>query len=173
VLQTWRRRLTNSPPNSLVQQDRTIIFIMELDVAESISYRGLTGYKYQLSAPYCLQINLRLDEPIESPYIRLSSDGMFTVMGSYAWDGPSGPTIDTMTFMRGSLVHDALYQLMRGRYLDYRIHRRLADGLLRQICLEDGMFPFRAWYVYWALRLLGGRNARPPERKTAGVITAP
>ncbi len=31
---------------------------------------------------------------------------------------PNGPTIETKTFMRASLVHDALYQLMREEHLE-------------------------------------------------------
>jgi hypothetical protein len=72
----------------------------------------------------------------------------------YAWDGPSGPTWDTDTFMRGSLVHDAMYQLMRLGCMD-RVHRCYADELLRDICIEDGMWSFRAWYVYKAVRSCG------------------
>ena len=37
----------------------------------------------------------------------------------YAWDGPSGPTIDTSNSMRASLVHDVLYQAMREEGLAY------------------------------------------------------
>jgi len=56
--------------------------------------------------------------------------------------------------MRGSLVHDALYQLMRLSALDYKAHRKRADEILREICLEDGICSFRAWYVYQAVHIL-------------------
>ena len=61
----------------------------------------------------------------------------------YGRDGPSGPTLDTRDFIRGSLVHDALYQLMREGLLDHSIHR------------EDGMTALRAWWVYQGVRLFG------------------
>lgn len=80
-------------------------------------------------------------------------------------DGPSGPTFDTLTFMRGSLVHDALYQLMREGGLDRQMYREAADITLRQICLEDGMNPIRAWWVYQGVRLFGNPSADPANRE--------
>ena len=116
-------------------------------------YRKLKGYKYEL-----LEF---VRHPVQLPptpmsmsirnYLRIES-GFLVILKYYAWDGPSGPTFDTKTFMRGSLIHDALYQLMRGGYLD-RKYRKYADIVLRNICLEDGMNEFRAWYVYQAVRI--------------------
>lgn len=53
-----------------------------------------------------------------------------------------------ITLMRGSLVHDALYQLMRENHLDEDRWRPTADDILRRLCREDGMSAIRAWYVY-------------------------
>ncbi len=92
---------------------------------------------------------------------------------SYAWDGPSGPTIDTRDFMRGSLVHDALYQLMRLSTLDYKVYRKRADEILKEICLEDGMCSFRAWYIYQALHLFAESAARPREEPEVVIICVP
>ena len=75
---------------------------------ECIAYKA--GYKYQLKARYAVQIDIRPAAPIDMEYLGLTTDGTLTVKKGYAWDGPSGPTIDTLNFMRGSLVHDALYQ---------------------------------------------------------------
>ena len=96
-----------------------------------------------------------------NPFVSLDSAGELSISTDYAWDGPSGPTIDTRNFMRGSLVHDALYQLMRERVLDDRKDRKHADKLLRIIVRKDGMSRMRAWWVYRALRLFGGPAARP------------
>ena len=79
--------------------------------------------------------------------------------------GPQGPTIDSPSFMRGSLVHDALYQLMRAEKLDGEIYRKPADRLLQQMCIHDGMSSFRAWIVYRALRFGGGSAADPARKK--------
>lgn len=76
-----------------------------------IYYRG--GYKYQLQATYVCQSGIIPPAPIDDhEFITLSVDGTITIRAGYAWDGPSGPTFDTANFMRGSLEHDALYQLM-------------------------------------------------------------
>ena len=89
----------------------------------------------------------------------------------YAWDGPSGPTIDTRNFMRGSLVHDALYQLMREEHLDKETYRKPADQLLRDMCREDGMWSIRAWWVYLAVRWWADPAADPANKKP--IIKAP
>ena len=117
-----------------------------------------SGYKYQLCGAYSVSTSVWPDDTVRFDDILLTTDGRLFIPKGYAWDGPSGPTIDTDTFMRGSLVHDALYQLMRNGQLGIE-WREQADKLLREICLEDGMSAFRAWYVYHGLRLGGGPAA--------------
>lgn len=120
-------------------------------------------WKYLLSEVYWIRL---LNTPIDPAYISTEfielcgSTGTkgLKISNMYAWDGPSGPTIDTESFMRGSLVHDALYQLIREGYLDKKVWRPYADKLLRKICLEDGMSKFRAWYVYHSVRWFGGSH---------------
>ena len=75
--------------------------------------------------------------------------------------------------MRGSLVHDALYQLMRLSALDYKVYRKRADEILKEICLEDGMWSFRAWYVYQAVHLFAGGGAHPQGEPEVEVICVP
>ena len=130
---------------------------------ECIAYRG--GYKYQLNQSYSIQTEIKPEEVFETDYLSLSLDGLLTVKKGYAWDGPSGPTIDTLNFMRGSLVHDAFYQLMRGRFLDKEEWREPADRLLQSHCKEDGMSSIRAWVVYLGVRFGGGPSADPANAK--------
>ena len=130
---------------------------------ETVTYKK--GYKYQLVEAYQLKIRIHPEEAIVTDYIELDTNGMITLKKGYAWDGPSGPTIDTLNFMRGSLVHDALYQLMRHSKLDAEKHRLPADELLRDICREDGMSWFRSLYVYQAVRLFGELSADEDFRK--------
>jgi hypothetical protein len=126
-----------------------------------IFYKKRRHYKYTLSVDYPLQTELLPSQPIDvTAVISLDTDGMLTIMKGYAWDGPSGPSIDTPNFMRGSLVHDALYQLMREQHIPQG-HREYADKLLREICIEDGMSQIRAWWVYHSVRLAGASSAVP------------
>lgn len=136
---------------------------------QCISYKK--GYKYQLQANYTVRIPIIPTRNIYTPFIDLATTGSLLIKKNYAWDGPSGPTIDTLNFMRGSLVHDALYQLMRNIKLDKRIHREPADQLLKQMCIEDGMSEARAWWVYQGVHFGGGRSADPANSKP--VIKAP
>ncbi len=130
-----------------------------------IAYRG--GYKYQLKQDYKVDIPIKPESDKESVFITLTSAGLLTIKKGYAWDGPSGPTIDTQNFMRGSLVHDALYQLMREEHLDDNLHREMADRLLQSHCEEDGMSSFRAWWVYQGVRFGGGPSADPDKKRPA------
>lgn len=138
---------------------------------ECISYKK--GYKYQLTQEYSIFIPIKPSSDITSPsdFIVLRSDGFLTIRKGYAWDGPSGPTFDTRNFMRGSLVHDALYQLMREGSLDNNAYREPADRLLQSMCEEDGMSSLRAWWVYKGLRI-GGDPAADPENNRP-VVKAP
>lgn len=124
-----------------------------------IAYRD--GYKYQLKQDYFLpDTGIRPAQAVASPFILLSLAGDLTIKAGYAWDGPSGPTIDTKNFMRGSLVHDAFYQLMREGHVDMSA-RDLADRLLQKLCIEDGMSRIRAWVVYEAVKRFGKPSADP------------
>ena len=122
-------------------------------------YRELHGYKYEVMMSEVVDSGI-VGCRIETPYIVLKEKGKLVVRGNYAWDGASGPGIDTKNFMRGSLFHDALYQLMREGHLP-RNFRKQADELMRKICLEDGMSKFRAWYAYRFVRMFGDRNSKP------------
>ena len=129
-----------------------------------IFYKKRRRYKYKLSEDYLHQAELRPAQPILTAYISLNTDGQLIIKQGYAWDGPSGITIDTDNFMRGSLVHDVLYQLMREKHLGQE-HREYADGLLRDICREAGMSKIRDWWVYQAVRLGGASYAKPDVRQ--------
>ena len=127
------------------------------------------GYKYQLHKKAVIQTGIHPLQKVLSPFIELTPEGVLTIYAGYAWDGPSGPTIDTFNFMRGSLAHDALYQLMREKHISSVRNRKRADELLRDICREDGMSAIRAWWVYRGVRM-GGKNSSVNGRK---VLQAP
>ena len=80
---------------------------------ERAQIRYRSGYKYQLVEGYTVKVRVIPGENIHTEFIDLSTAGELVIKQAYAWDGPSGPSIDSKNFMRGSLVHDALYQVMR------------------------------------------------------------
>ena len=139
------------------------------------------GYKYQLYKDYsvrtCITPKTKIIIPethFSRPYIILDANGNLSIYRGYAWDGASGPTIDTSSTMRPALVHDALYQCLRQRgdhFQDVERVRELADNLFYRMCREDGMDWFRAKYFYWAVRLFGDYAASPKQKKR--VLTAP
>ena len=116
-----------------------------------------------------METYIKPQKEIITNFILLSETGSITIRSGYTWDGPSGPTIDTKNFMRGSLVHDALYQLIREKLLTQE-DKKAADKLLRDICIKDGMSRFWAWFVYMAVKIVGRRSAK---FKPMGVKCAP
>jgi len=131
-----------------------------------IQYKKRKRYKYNLHSEVRYPTDINLETPKDMGVLRIDSDGLLTIKAGYSWDGPSGPTIDTKNFMRGSLIHDALYQLLREGVLQPE-QRKRADEILREICLEDGMSKIRAWWVYHAVRLCAAKAAKPD------LLTAP
>ena len=132
-----------------------------------IYYRA--GYKYQLQADYSIKVDIT-GYDIGNTFCHLGENGELTIHAGYAWDGPSGPTVDTKDFMRGSLIHDALYQLMREGLLPHE-WREKADQVLYTICREDGMNWWRAQMVFSAVRLFGDSYADPANPKP--IMEAP
>jgi len=128
-----------------------------------IKYKPRRLYKYVLAERTEFKTGISIPIPAYIGPLKMKPDGTLIIDQGYAWDGPSGPTIDTKTFMRGSLIHDALYQLIREGVLSMSDRKRV-DQILREICLEDGMAKFRAWYVYQGVRKFGAKHCRPDLR---------
>lgn len=127
-----------------------------------IKYKS--GFKYQLAEQYSIGLAVTPKSRIESDYISLMSTGALIIRQGYAWDGPSGPTYDSKNSLRASLVHDALYQLIRSGNLpqSYRIY---ADKEFYKICREDGMSWLRAKAWYLSVRGLAGSASEPKNVK--------
>ena len=140
-----------------------------LEAKMKLMYRILKGYKYDVRQVYRHSVPRLSRLSFTNGYLMLQ-DGVLTIGVGYAWDGPSGPTFDTKDFMRGSLVHDALYQLMRENAISRTLYRKYADQLLRIICLEDGMSKFRAWYVYKFVRMFGKKNSMPRKNPRGQIF---
>ena len=122
------------------------------------------GFKYQLVKDYKIQLSTSPLQTIDTPFISLTKLGTLTIKSGYAWDGPSGPTIDTKSSMRASLVHDVLYQLLRQGKLP-QCWRETADKIFYDICIEDGMWAWRAKLWYRELRKFAASAANPKNKK--------
>lgn len=128
-----------------------------------IRYRS--DYKYQLAEGYKIKIKITPPLDIPTEFIDLDAQGNLTIKKGYAWDGPSGPVKDTEENMRASLVHDALYQLMRNNDLKTRTHRKAADQEFKRLCIEDGVSKYTAYIYYKGLRKFGKPAASPKNKK--------
>lgn len=132
-----------------------------VDRIDHIEYRS--GFKYQLATTYEFATGSATN-PLTTEFIDMDASGLLTIRHGYAWDGPSGPTFDTASAMRGSLVHDALYQLLRMKLLE-PVWRHRADEIFYKLCLEDGMWKIRAWYFKKGVDMFAAGAARASARK--------
>ena len=135
-----------------------------------ITYRDLPTWKYQLLEDWYTDTEMKGFYVLSSMF-RLHSTGQLIVLRGYAWDGPSGPTIDTKSFMRASMVHDVFYQCLREGLLPPS-RRKLADQELVRYAKLDGMNPIRRFYAFWSLRAFAGGAAKL-IKKPMIVHTAP
>ena len=123
-----------------------------------MKYRKI--YKYELSERFVSSTRCRPHLQRDfAQWLKLSKAGWLEIREGYSWDGPSGPALDTKNFMRASLVHDALYQMIQEGLLHPRF-RKEADQTMLDICKADGMNFFRRWYCYLAVRIFGGSHAK-------------
>lgn len=102
---------------------------------DKIRYRA--GYKYVLAETYSVPTALRPERAGKTWLVDIHESGILVVRAGFAWDGPSGPALDTRSMMRASLIHDALYYLMRQGALDRRRWREAADKEFRRAYDED------------------------------------
>jgi len=118
------------------------------------------GYKYQVARDYRIKLAVIPYEPICLPFVLMDTAGDTVIKTGYAWNGASGPTLDTRNTMAGSLVHDLLYQLIRLGLIDPK-YKAYADRMLKEICVEDGMNRIRAACWLWAVKTFGGASCKP------------
>lgn len=135
------------------------------------------GFKYVLNRDFYTTIPLfpaltveYRNHPEDDPFIVLKSSGELFIRRYYAWDGASGPTIDTPSSIRASLVHDALYQLVRNGLLSPDLRGKI-DEIFREICKDAGMNRLRAALWYSGVRIGGGPSANPKNERVE--LTAP
>lgn len=118
------------------------------------------AYKYVVSTDFEIQTDIRPDRQIQTSFIFLAMNGRMIIYKDYAWDGATSIT-DQPSVMRASLVHDALYQLMREEYLDHRQWKKPADLEFTRLCREDGLCALSAWKNFKGLEWFGTYSCLP------------
>lgn len=138
-----------------------------------VTYRRIRFAKYRLEEPFVIQLPVKPPHRIEDHVdeIVYDLDGTLHIAAGYTWDGSTGPSFDTPSIMRATIVHDAFYQLMADGFLPLS-YRKPSDDLFQAMCKEDGMNSFRAWYSWLAVRLFGGLVLRIYPKRS-GVEASP
>lgn len=103
----------------------------------------------------------------------------------YAWDGASGPAIDTPNYRTGSKIHDVLYQLIRLEVLaNTKENRFRADEVLYKVC-EAGIFNtykgkftqkmsrLRRWLGKFGVNTFAKRSSQPGYEQVEEVLIVP
>ena len=153
---------------------------------DDISIKFKEGIKYQLYESKFFCTGIAPPGPIKTEYLTMDETGGLYVKAGYAWDGPSGPAIDSKAMMPASLIHDAIYQLMREEWLPPHC-RDHADRLFREFYKQaadrkrpsnkwlamawDAMTAVRAAYTFHAVDKFASSAANPANRRP--VLTAP
>ena len=137
-----------------------------------IKYRD--GYKYQLCADHYVQtpflgMAFRIDG-----YGCLDQAGLLYIRRSYAWNGASGPTVDTPETIAPSCEHDFFYQGMTLGAFPIAA-RPLVDDFFYRRLLQCGLNKrywkrFRAWVWRKVVGAFGGSHA---DREAPRILTAP
>lgn len=122
------------------------------------------GNKYQVVEDYSIQTNIFPPEDIKIGFVELTKGGLLALRKGFASDGPSGPTIDTESFMEGSFVHDGLYKLLRSEKLSSE-WRDDADITLVRIAIMAKMLKIRSKWVFLGVRKGAGFAANPDNKK--------
>lgn len=141
-----------------------------------MKYRELHRWKYELVENFEYQTDIKLSKPYVSRYLWLTKNGLLLIRKGYRWDGPSGPTLDTPSVMTPSLIHDALFQLIRLGILNEEEHKPIADSILEKEILvratkTDKWYKYplywfdkiRAGYYYYGVKYFSGYACKPRE----------
>ena len=111
------------------------------ELSEELKYQEVT-WKYVLQEDYTHPLHFHVHIWRRNRQYYEFDGHILTVRKGYAWDGASGPTIDTDNTIKASLIHDVLYQAIREGVLPPR-YRRKADYEFRCILRDEGMNRWR------------------------------
>lgn len=126
-------------------------------------------YKYQTTRELTYKLNWHFPN-VSNNWIEIKYNNILVIKPLYCWDGASGPTLDYPTTLMESLVHDALYQLIREKLLDKKF-RKTADIIFKDMLRNTakikwekkgitgkvmfGLCYIRSVYYYYAVRAFG------------------
>jgi hypothetical protein len=122
----------------------------------------LAGLKYRLDEPYRLKV--QLDSPNMVCRHVSYTDGELLIDREFVWDGMTGMVYNEDAVIRGSLVHDAIYHLMRECNMKAS-NEKIADELLYKIVVEDGVSWLYAQFIWYYVKYLG-KYGRDPRMNT-------
>ena len=121
------------------------------------------GYKYQLASDELFHTSI-IGYRVSKKRVELHPDGTVILREGYAWDGPSGPVFDRDTVMQASILHDALYEMMRWELVPH-YEWRAADKEYGKQMKKDGAWAITVWINLMGLKLMNGYFALPKNRK--------
>lgn len=122
-----------------------------------MQYYEMKSYRFQVAED--TELELINDIPnIEFDWFSVNNKKIQIKKG-YAWDGASGPTINTKDTIKAYLIHDCLYQAMRLGIVD-ESNRKTADKELRDQMIKAGCWKIRAYIWYIMVRLFGTSSAK-------------
>jgi hypothetical protein len=124
-----------------------------------MKYRERKFWKYENIEDVIISTGLKTEQYYNSPFLLMSCNGILTIRPGYRWDGASSVAIDTKNIMLPSLVHDALYQLIREGVLQPDDRKR-CDEIMYELNIERGMAKIRASSIYYALRAGGAKATK-------------
>ena len=119
-----------------------------------IYYKKRKKWKYVLQKDYTCQADIPVDELCDLAFLKLEKNGNLTIKKNYAFDGATGLIFTPKSLIKGSLIHDALYQLIREKKIDIKC-KKIADEILAQNCIESKIPKIFVWLVSLGVRLFG------------------
>ncbi|MEE9541172.1 MAG: hypothetical protein V3V85_06735 [Candidatus Thorarchaeota archaeon] len=120
------------------------------------------GFRFQLVEDWLHRTPFRLNKEVDTPFIKVTTDGLMTVKRGYAWDGRSGLIRRKKTKMP-SLFHDAAYQLIRQRQL-YAVSKTTADRHYVKMLKANKVAKWYANFDGWMLKRFGEKAATKPKK---------
>jgi hypothetical protein len=113
--------------------------------------------KFVLGKDAIFKLSFAPQYTVDTSYARFTPDGVLIVKRGFLWSA-NFPAMNTENTRPASLVHDALYELIKDGHLPRKPFKNLADMVMRDVLLECGILDARAWAWYMAVQI-GGDNA--------------